>query len=192
MREAVQQQLRDAYAAREQAISVSLMRGLERSILLQTIDAKWKDHLYAMDYLREGIGLRAYGQRDPLVEYQHEAFDMFEGMKAAVKEEALEFLFKVRVTVPSAEELAAHRPAATPESPRIQLVHPEAQGLSRRVAAAEAAGGPVDAPLAAPPPVTGRDVEATHTPVHRDGPKVGRNEPCPCGSGKKYKKCHGA
>ena len=188
----VQEALRQTYEAKEQAIGSPIMRGLERSILLQTIDAKWKDHLYAMDYLREGIGLRAYGQRDPLVEYQHEAFEMFEAMKTGVKEEALEFLFKVRLAAPTAAAAAPPRPAPSFDAARIQLVHPEVQDLSHRVAAAEASGAPVGDEPSAPPPVTGRDVASAHTPVHRDGPKVGRNEPCPCGSGKKYKKCHGA
>ncbi len=192
LHEAVRQALHEAYRAKEQTLTPPVMRELERSILLQTIDAKWKDHLYAMDFLREGIELRAYGQRDPLVEYQREAFDMFEGMKAAVKEDALEFLFKVHVTAPSVEELAAHRPATSPESGRIQLVHPAVQDLSHRVAATDTSGGAAEEPPAVSPTVTGRDVEAPAAPVHRDGPKIGRNDPCPCGSNKKYKKCHGA
>ena len=195
LHEAVRQALHAAYQAKEQSLGAPVMRELERSILLQTIDAKWKDHLYAMDFLREGIGLRAYGQRDPLVEYQHEAFDMFEAMKAAVKEDALEFLFKVRVSAPEGAAPAAPRPAPALDSPRIQLVHPEVQDLSRRVTATEISGAPAAEALPPAAPVTGRDVEAAHTPVHRDGPKVGRNDPCPCGkvdsAGKpiKYKKC---
>jgi preprotein translocase subunit SecA len=140
-------------------------------VFLQIIDAKWKDHLYAMDSLREGIGLRAYGQRDPLVEYKREAFEMFSQMVASIEEEALEAIFKLQAAQPE-------RFRGVFSSVHQELFHPEIDGMH----AAQAA----HAGQSAPDP----QEEAVKT-VRLDHPKVGRNDPCPCGSGKKYKKCCG-
>ncbi len=138
------------YQARENAFGEALMREIERAVTLQVVDNKWMDHLDAMDMLREGIGLRAYGQKNPLVEYKHEAYDMFQGMISSIQEDTIRYLMRV---TPQVTEQA-------PEEP--QHVH------------------------------TNRDEEQAARPVHNEGPQIGRNDPCPCGSGKKYKKCHGS
>jgi len=128
-------------------------------VLLQTIDRKWIDHLYNMEALREGIGLRAYAQVSPLVEYQREGYALFQQMLDAVQEETIQFLFRVQLESPPAAQPAAR-------------VRPNgAGGAGRPLRAPVAAGGPRGAP--------------------GESRKIGRNDPCWCGSGKKYKKCHG-
>ncbi len=169
------ERLKAAFDAREREFGPELSRYLIKSILLQLIDSKWKEHLHGVDELREGIGLRAYGQRDPLVEYQHEAFDMFEGMTQAIKEEAVEFLLKVRPVRAERVETALARTEQAFE-------HPDASAAS----ALATAGDTSATAHALGPGVRERAPE----PV-RNAQKVGRNDPCPCGSGKKYKKCHG-
>jgi len=144
---------------------------LERFLLLDTVDRQWKDHLLALDHLREGIGLRAYGQRNPLVEYKRESFALFEEMWERIEDHVVKFLFHAEPV----EDMNLQRR-------RVQttLSHPDARGLAAsRAQHEQAANTPVAAPDARP------------TTVRRDQPKVGRNDPCPCGSGKKYKKCHG-
>jgi preprotein translocase subunit SecA len=138
------------YQAREAAFGEGLMREIERAITLQVVDNKWMDHLDSMDMLREGIGLRAYGQKNPLVEYKHEAYEMFQGMISVIQEDTIRYLMRV---TPQVTEQA-------PEEP--QHIH------------------------------TNRDEEQAARPVHNEGPQIGRNDPCPCGSGKKYKKCCGS
>jgi preprotein translocase subunit SecA len=165
--------LSSLYEEKEKAIGSDLMRHLERMVFLQIIDAKWKDHLYAMDSLREGIGLRAYGQRDPLVEYKREAFEMFSLMFASIEEEAVEAIFKLQPIKPE-------RFKGVFSSVSQQLLHPEAAKFQ-------------------PPPSENIQQEASVSPPVQEspkpiqhGPKVGRNDPCPCRSGKKYKKCCGS
>jgi len=146
-----------AYERKEQELGSDLMRFLEKTFMLQVIDHHWKDHLLAMDHLRDGIGLRGYGQKDPLIEYKREGYDLFAGMMERIKSDSLERLFLVQ---------AAKGEAPPPPVP------------------------------SAPPPMRLRlnrgDEPASPQTVHRSNEKVGRNDPCPCGSGKKYKKCHGA
>jgi preprotein translocase subunit SecA len=169
------ERMRGLYEEKEKAIGQQAMRYLERMILLQVIDTRWKEHLYAMDGLREGIGLRAYGQRDPLIEYQHEGYDMFMEMIDRIKEETLEYLFKVRA---AAEERKEERVF---DFSRQRLVHEEkSQFEGVRHAAQEE-----------PEQYRGQLPEEKIETYHRDAPKVGRNDQCPCGSGKKYKKCCG-
>ncbi len=185
--EQLSESLKQAYQAKAQAIGPELMRSLERSVLLAVVDAKWKDHLYMMDALREGIGLRAYGQRDPLVEYQHEAYAMFQDMIASVKAESLMMLLRIQ---PRAEAQPVSVFARTPQ----QAVHEE---LSTRLADRFAPQTPptpsseAEQPRRVLEPVGAKNDQSQGTPYHRAGPKVGRNDPCPCGSGLKYKKCHG-
>ncbi len=177
IRETILEVLKKAYEAKEASLGSDMMRHLERMILLQVVDTKWKDHLYAMDNLREGIGLRAYGQRDPLVEYQHEAYDMFTEMVCMVKEETLEFLFKIKAA-------SIEAPKKIFDSSRQEMRHDETVQFQHVPAAqpeAEGASAEYDGQL--PPP--------KQAPYKREEPKVGRNDPCPCGSGKKYKKCCG-
>jgi preprotein translocase subunit SecA len=158
------------YQAKEEAIGADLLRHLERMVFLQIIDSRWKDHLYAMDSLREGIGLRAYGQRDPLIEYKREAFNMFSGMIAAIESEAVETVFRLQARAPQKFKGAF-------SSVSKELLHPEAEKFQP-----PAGEGAMEAP---------EDNNPQNTPVHLSCPKVGRNDPCPCGSGKKYKKCCG-
>ena len=144
---------RQAYGKRESELTPTVMRELERKILLSVLDRKWREHLYEMDYLQEGIGLRAMAQRDPLVEYQREGFDLFSAMMDAVKEELVSFVFNVEVQV---------------EGDQVG-----AKGLT-----------PAPAPIAA---LQYSDAETK--PTVAGG--TSKNAPCPCGSGKKYKRCHG-
>jgi len=140
-----------------------------RGILLQVLDVQWKDHLLTMDHLKEGIGLRGYGQRDPKIEYQREGFDLFVAMNERIRSHGVEQLFKVMIEAPSEDRILAMR--AAQEARRNQLA-----GRLREQHAA----------------LPGESGDLGSRTVIREGRKVGRNEPCPCGSGKKYKKCHGA
>ncbi len=158
------EQLDRRYAAKEEKMGAELMRQYERHILLQIIDSAWKDHLLAMDHLKEGIGLRAYGQKDPLVEYKRESFEMFGQMKERIENEAVRFLFLFEPMTEEQRKGEEERRRA--EQARIFA------SASRSAAGVTARGGVVT--------------------VTRKTAKVGRNDPCPCGSGKKYKKCHGA
>jgi len=144
-----------AYASREESLGDEVMRELERKVLLSVLDRKWREHLYEMDYLQEGIGLRAMAQRDPLVEYQREGFDLFAAMMDGIKEEIAALLFNVEVTVESNEKV-------------------NAKGLENKPAQPDAL----------------KYTAADESGVRTTG-DVGRNSPCPCGSGKKYKRCHG-
>jgi preprotein translocase subunit SecA len=146
-----------AYAGREEEIGTETLRQLEKIILLHTIDTHWKDHLYAIDQLKEGIGLRGYGQQDPLREYKREGFEMFADMIERIKEDAVGQLFHIQVT--REEEIAELDQQARQEQEFV-LSH----------------GG------------SGENVK--RKPVVKEK-KIGRNDPCPCGSGKKYKKCCG-
>ncbi|QNN53609.1 preprotein translocase subunit SecA [Nocardioides mesophilus] len=182
-----------AYSAREEQFGGEVMRELERRVLLSVIDRKWREHLYEMDYLREGIGLRAYSQRDPLVEYQREGFDMFAAMMDAIKEESVGYLFNLEVQV-------------EPEQPVEELEEAEAEELVVGPALAQAAAAQphirakgLDAPkppqaLSYSAPSETGDAELTGRSAAAEDEYAGisRNADCPCGSGKKYKKCHGA
>ncbi len=164
------------YEEREQDFTPPVMRYLEKVIMLQTMDSLWKDHLFAMDHLKEGIGLRGYGQKNPLQEYKKEAFSLFDDLSRRMQEDVVEKLYSVQVArqedVQRMEEgQAAQRP--------MQMLHGGQATLQQPQRAAQ--GGQNGQPPAE------RPVQAV-----RDTPKVGRNAPCPCGSGKKYKKCHGA
>jgi preprotein translocase subunit SecA len=185
------------YEAKEKILpDVTLLRRVERDIMLQIVDAQWKDHLYALDHLKEGIGLRGYGQRDPLVEYKKESFQLFQAMKDRIDEEMVRYLWRLQPIIeteggpggPGGPPRHPARPAPRRPSP-VVMNNPAAAAPSPfgrfGGAAAVAEGG------AAPRPARtgGDDVVKT---VRHEGPKVGRNDPCPCGSGKKYKKCHGA
>jgi preprotein translocase subunit SecA len=146
--DSLSQDAQEAYTRREEEFGRPLLRRLERTVVLSIVDAKWREHLAEMDYLRSGIGLRAMGQRDPLVEYQREAFDMFSDMVASIKHDSVRYLFNAQVVEQTA------RP-----DPVVKLQGTGGAALKRQASAKD---------------------------------KVGRNDPCPCGSGKKYKRCHGA
>ena len=179
-----------AYDAREAKFGGEVMRELERRVVLSVLDRKWREHLYEMDYLREGIGLRAYSQRDPLVEYQREGFDMFAAMMDGIKEESVGYLFNLEVQV-------AEEPAEEVEE--VQAGPALAQAAAAGHQPVISAKG-LEAPkrpegLAYSAPSEQGEVEVKGTPAAAaDDPFAGisRNAECPCGSGKKYKKCHGA
>src|SRR5262245_10537359 len=172
-----------AYRAREAQFGSEVTRELERHLYLFTLDEHWREHLHELDYLKGGIGLQAYGQRDPLVQYKKEAFTLFETMMGEVREDFVQRLFRVQVQPAAARQVISE----APRQPK-QMVAQHAE--------AEAFGGATAAPLepaAGPEPARGTAPAAARPaavqPV-RAMPRVGRNDPCPCGSGKKYKKCH--
>ncbi len=182
----------DFYNAKEKRLGEGMMRQVEKVLMLQTIDALWKDHLLSMDHLREGIGLRGYAQQDPIVEYKREGFSMFEQMMQTFNNDVLQKLFRVEIEQDQALPVAPMQRAQPMTMSRSFANATPPQGVRPAQAAPQAAsplaGGTLPgmgrpAPQATPPP-TGS--------VQRQEPKVGRNDPCPCGSGKKYKKCHGA
>ncbi len=159
------------YAARTQRFGAEMGQYLERLVLLRNVDSLWKDHLLAMDHLKEGIGLRGYGQKNPLTEYKREGFELFQQMMDNIQHDVIEQLFRVQISVESEAETPDLAPAYA-----AQMVFEHEQPAPT----VESAGQP-EAEAAEP---------AKQTPV-RVAEKVGRNDPCPCGSGKKYKKCHG-
>ncbi|MGZ8743198.1 MAG: preprotein translocase subunit SecA, partial [Nocardioides sp.] len=180
---------KDAYAEREGKFGSEVMRELERRVVLSVLDRKWREHLYEMDYLREGIGLRAYSQRDPLVEYQREGFDMFAAMMDGIKEESVGYLFNLEVQVEAeapvedveAGPALAQAAAASHDHPAIK-----ARGL-------EAPKQPSGLAYSAPSETGDAEVRGAAAAAADDiFVGVSRNADCPCGSGKKYKKCHGA
>jgi preprotein translocase subunit SecA len=188
---------RAAYEKREGELGDELMRYLERQILLQIIDNRWKEHLYEMDYMREGIHLRGFAQIDPLVAYKNEGFTMFRDLMNSIWEEFARIIFHVEVNIEpadfepepeaSAQELSyagggADQPSALDEAAQAAM----AQGAPPAAAAGAAAVG------AATAGGNGATSENPETVVKSDRDKIGRNDPCWCGSGKKYKKCHGA
>jgi preprotein translocase subunit SecA len=168
-----------AYKEKEATIGTELMRNVEKQVMLRQLDMHWKEHLAAMDHLRQGIGLRSYAQKNPKQEYKREAFEMFGTMLDQVKHDTISILSRVRIqNEKDLDDTEERRRAA--QAMRYQ--HAEASALS-----AAQPPGPAAQPGAAPPPQRPEPVE----PFVREGRKVGRNEPCPCGSGKKYKQCHG-
>ncbi|MGE5856224.1 MAG: preprotein translocase subunit SecA, partial [Syntrophaceae bacterium] len=156
LRDRLWEALSQSYEEKEQELGPELMRHLEKVFMLQAVDQQWKDHLLAMDHLKEGVGLRGYAQRDPLVEYKKEGFDMFEAMKQRIVDTTVESIFRVRAAKGQEHEIERRQ--------------------KRQMAQLNFVGA--------------GDAAAAHQPVHAEK-KVGRNDPCPCGSGKKYKKCHG-
>jgi preprotein translocase subunit SecA len=151
------ERLHETYERREAEFTEPVMRQIEKIVMLQTLDALWKDHLLAMDHLKEGIGLRGYGQRNPLVEYQKEGFEMFESLLRVMQQDVVEKVFSVQVR--REEDVQQIEQQQRPQ--RVTMSH------------------------------GGETVSAEPQTVKRDAGKVGRNDPCPCGSGKKYKRCHG-
>jgi len=246
--EAVREDAHGAYAKREQELTPDVMREVERRVVLSVLDRRWREHLYEMDYLREGVSLRGYGQRDPLIEYQREGYDMFTAMMDGIKEDTVGSLFNLQVQVqqnpimaedgpdgaimagptisltqsaagpavaaaPAAAPLVAAPLAADPAAAQPRpAAKPAARQPARQVAQAAAANGEPSLPaglakgLARPQRAgslsySAPSEDATGTATHSTGSSgstggasyanVGRNSPCPCGSGKKFKQCHG-
>ena len=179
----------NAYDEREEQLGVELMRHLERSILLQVIDNRWREHLFDMDYLREGIHLRGFAQIDPLVAYKNEGYTMFEELMHAIWDEFSKLIFRAEIEVEPAQAgngNAAAEPAALAYSGGT----PEGQPSALEQVAAGGSGSAIDVATAEAPGRANGDV--VETVVKDEHDKIGRNDPCWCGSGKKYKKCHGA
>ena len=189
--------IKTRYAEKEKQFSAELLRWLERRIILDVVDTQWKDHLLSLDHLKEGIGLRGYGQKDPLVEFKKEAFILFEDMMTRIDNETIRYLFHVQV-----------QQGEPPQQPRRAEPPRPAPASAAAAAVASAAARAEEAPARLPDFAralerkqerqtkdlqyqTGAAQAEAPKPV-RAGAKVGRNDPCPCGSGKKYKKCHGA
>jgi preprotein translocase subunit SecA len=198
--EATVEAVKNRYTEKEKQLSPDLLRWLERRIVLDVVDTQWKDHLLSLDHLKEGIGLRGYGQKDPLVEFKKEAFVLFEDMMGRIDNETIRYLFHVQIQQegggpPPSEQ--ARQPV--PAGPR------QLHGTATAVASAAARAEEAPAKL----PDFARALERKQERQQKDlqfqagaaraeapkpvraGAKVGRNDPCPCGSGKKYKKCHG-
>ena len=180
LREAVDAKM----ATKDESFTPDIMRAAEKQILLAVLDKQWKEHLLALDHLRHGIGLRAYGQRDPLNEYKREAFGMFEAMLNHVREEVTMLLSHVQIRGPQPD--AIQRPPQemheTRQDPALADAEPE-----------PALAGAETAARAAPRPTLSRSPDAEFDPNDPSTwGRTGRNAPCPCGSGKKYKPCHGS
>jgi preprotein translocase subunit SecA len=192
MTDALWQVVLQKYEKKEGLIPTDILRRVERDIMLQIVDAQWKDHLYSLDHLKEGIGLRGYGQRDPLVEYKKESFALFQAMKDRIEEEIVRYLWRLTPVVgagPGADEggmAAVRKPAPRRPSPMTMSAHAPAPSPFGAIGSGSASA------VAEPPRPARTGGDDVVKQVRRDEPKVGRNDPCPCGSGKKYKKCHGA
>ncbi|MGA9062531.1 MAG: preprotein translocase subunit SecA [Terracidiphilus sp.] len=198
--------LTEAYEAKEKILGAATMRHHERMVMLSVIDGLWKDHLLSMDHLKEGIGLRGYAQRDPLVEYKRESFELFEAMMMKSQEDTVRFLFRMQIIGPDGQPVDA--------APRPQRVVPKAPPVASAAQPLAGDGAPREIAISTRKPSTTIDLlekefhrkkerelavasrsgggDGAQPTQRRTGEKVGRNDPCPCGSGKKYKKCHGA
>jgi preprotein translocase subunit SecA len=185
-----------AYDEREQELGGELMRQIERFILLQIIDERWREHLHDMDYLREGIHLRGFAQIDPLVAYKNEGFEMFGALIQAIWEEFARYIFHVEVEIqgPNGDAEGWQSQPATPQARRLEYAGGTADAQPSALAAAAAGVVPGEVAEA----VAYGDDEELSEPVHietrhvDEREQIGRNDPCWCGSGKKFKKCHGA
>ena len=199
--------LSESYEAKEKILGAATMRHHERMVMLTVIDGLWKDHLLSMDHLKEGINLRGYAQRDPLVEYKRESFDMFEAMMLKFQEDTVRFLFRMQILGPDGQPLDSAVPSPrrpVPPAPPVASAArpPHADNAPREISISTRAPSTTidelekefhrkkEKELAAASRQGGG--EASQPSQRRTGDKVGRNDPCPCGSGKKFKKCHGA
>ncbi len=175
LRQRIAQTLADNYKEKEAAVGSEVIRQFEKAVMLQTLDSHWKEHLAAMDYLRQGIHLRGYAQKNPKQEYKREAFAMFSQMLENIKQEVVAIVSKVQVKAP--EDVAAVEQTRRPAPDAFEFKHEEFSGFDDAEAQSAAPAGDAEEPQ--------------QQPFVRPDRKIGRNEPCPCGSGKKYKQCHG-
>ena len=190
------QAVESAYEEKVAQVGAPVMRHLEKAVMLQELDQHWNEHLAAMDYLRQGIHLRGYAQKNPKQEYKREAFELFGTLLDRIKHDTISLLSRLQVRT-EAEIEEQERERERQMARQLQLQHAAPQSAISGDAGAGRAGGSRRGRRRAGPSGggpfgagSGRGPEAV-TPVVRDGRKVGRNEPCPCGSGKKYKHCHG-
>jgi len=185
LRERILEAVDQHFQKKEEVTGPAVMRHFEKALMLNVLDQQWKDHLASMDYLRQGIGLRGYAQKQPMQEYKRESFEMFTSLLERIKHEVIRILARVQVKAEEDVQAVEERRRQEAQARQMQFQHAEAQSATaapppqRAVAAGVAAG----TAGAAPPP--------TPETYVREGRKVGRNEPCPCGSGQKYKHCHG-
>ena len=189
--------VKEKYEEKERVVPRDVLTRVERDLMLQIVDQQWKDHLYSLDHLKEGIGLRGYGQRDPLVEYKKESFTLFQDMRRRIEEEVIRYLWWLKPVMERDGEPAVvpARPAPRRQAP-LSYNNPSSQPASIFASQPAAAGGSAAAvadttPRDRAPARVGGD-DAPIKTVKREEPKIGRNDPCWCGSGKKFKKCHGA
>jgi preprotein translocase subunit SecA len=212
--DAIFEKLKEDYEAKEKILGHETMRYHERMVMLSVIDGLWKEHLLSMDHLKEGISLRGYAQRDPLVEYKRESFDMFEAMMLKFQEDTVRFLFRMQILGPDGQPVNAAPQVPRPRGP-VPKAPPVASAARPMTLEAEISSPPIPEIAIRPKqPSTTIDAlekefqrkkqreleaasrsgggDASQPSQRRTGEKVGRNDPCPCGSGKKYKKCHGA
>jgi preprotein translocase subunit SecA len=167
-----------AYEEKEESVGSEVMRQLERMVLLNITDTKWREHLYEMDYLQEGIHLRAYAQRDPLTEYRREAFDMFEALTRSIRDDLVKYIYRVELV----------RQDQAPQAPRQRVQRVQ----ENRSEVASGAGGAGESVASSGGGEGATGVKLATNPHQVFSDKIPRNAPCPCGSGRKYKKCHGA
>lgn len=172
LRERIIQAAQEAYDAKRERIG-DVIKEIEKQVMLQVLDSRWKEHLAQMDHLRQGIGLRAYAQRNPKQEYKREAFELFQSMLNGIQRETIAILARVEPMTQEQIEEMERRQREALERQRLELQHAEASALSEPAAEGQQAA------------------QAQQMPYVRQGQKIGRNDPCPCGSGKKYKQCHG-
>jgi preprotein translocase subunit SecA len=208
--DAIFEKLKEVYESKERILSAETMRYHERMVMLSVIDGLWKEHLLSMDHLKEGIGLRGYAQQDPLVAYKRESFDMFEAMMLKFQEDTVRFLFRMQILGPDGQpvQMAPEPRREVPQAP------PVASAAEPRGVLNGNGGQPREIGMPARQPSTTIDSlekefhrkkqrelavasrsgggESSEPAQRHTGEKVGRNDPCPCGSGKKFKKCHGA
>jgi preprotein translocase subunit SecA len=208
--DAMFQRAADMYSAKEELVGASLMREAERNIMLHIIDDQWKDHLLSMDHLKEGIGLRGYGQKDPLVEYKKESFQLFQDMMDRIEDETVRYLYFLRFEHRSQPLPFAMTDDDEEEEEDGDSGDSEMEEEQRRIQESQAAAEERRRAAQSAVQDMTRGIQKKHEKdlkelqfgpsdqgtagktVSNGGPKVGRNDPCPCGSGKKYKKCHGA
>jgi len=182
LRELVVAAVGEAYDRKVTEIGPNVMHEIEKQIMLRQLDSHWKEHIAALDYLRQGIHLRGYAQRNPKQEYKREAFEMFSSMLERVKHDTISILSKIQIRRP--EDAQAVEPPP-PDPSKLKFQHAAAPSLAQ--VAPPAPEPRAGAPMPRPPPPAAEPV----APYVREAPKVGRNDPCPCGSGKKFKQCHG-
>src|SRR5690606_22518449 len=187
------EELQKNYEEKEQAIGSHLLRQVEKEVMLKQLDHHWKEHLAAMDYLRQGIHLRGYAQKNPKQEYKREAFEMFGMLLDQVKHDTISILSRIRI---QSEQDLLRMEAQRRAVQEMQFKAAEAAARAQQSAAQPSALRQQPVAEGAPPPGqplpegAQRAEPETHTPFVRGERKVGRNEPCPCGSGKKFKQCH--
>ena len=187
LRQKIQDVIDANYAEKRERMGAGILHHLEKSVMLQVLDNSWKEHLAAMDHLRQGIHLRGYAQKDPKQEYKREAFEMFTSMLDGVKEEVTSVLSRVQV---HSEEDVARMDVQNRPSVEMHYEHADAVSLtSEEPDAEQEVGGKAGLAGSGGSSPAGREV--VQQPFVRDAQKVGRNDPCPCGSGKKFKQCHG-